>query len=159
MYPSRPELAIEVEKLANVLRQLSIGEVASYAAIDAAIGAAHHYVALGKARKLVEAETGLRFETVHRVGIKKIDASSASGIGTHARKRISKIAKVQCARLAGLKYNDISPEQQKKIDMERSLLGAISVAASAKTAKLVETKIQTGPILPANVFDLVRAEK
>ena len=92
---------------------------------------------------------------MHGVGVKKLAGADVVGIGKDARKKIGKIAKHQAARLTGLQYNDISPEAQKRIDAERSLLGAISMASAMPAARTIEKHISTGPEAARTVLDLL----
>jgi hypothetical protein len=153
MFTTNPELQIEIEKLSEQLRHLPIGSTASYGALKDGVGGSYSPWALIRARKAVEDETGLRFATVRSVGIKKLAAADVTGIGSEARARIGRVAKSQSKRLANLKYNDLSPEDRAKIDMERSLLGAIHAASSIKSLKAVAADATTtGPQIAAAVF-------
>jgi len=77
----------------------------------------------------------MRLETVRSVGIRKLAAAEVPGIGAAARRRIGRSAALHARRLSGLKYNDITPEAQTRIDLERSLLGAIQGMATSVTTK------------------------
>lgn len=157
MFKSNPETEIEVEALAKILEGLSIDETISYEHLTATVGYSVQArpFPLMKARKQVENRTGLRFETVHGIGIKKIPASAVAGIGAAYRKRIQRTAMRQSKRLTGLRYNDIDQATQARIDAERSLLGAIS-ATAGMDARQVEPISQTGPAVAAKVFGLLR---
>lgn len=156
MFTTNPERQIEIELLAKALHDLPIRETASYEALSSIAGYSVQArpFALIKARKKVEAETGLRFETVNRIGVKKLDGASVPGIGARARKTIARKAKRQAERLCGLKYNDIDKDTQARIDAERSLLGAISATAKADAQKVTE-HTQTGPVVAARLFELL----
>jgi hypothetical protein len=158
MFTTNPETQIEIEKLAAMLRELPPGETASYAALSEAVSynVQHKPFALMRARRVVEQESGLRFGTVMREGVKRLPATALPGIGMASRKRMSRMAKRQAARLTGLRYNDIDATIQARIDAERSLLGAISVVAATNSEKLSE-HTTTGPMVAAQVLDKVRA--
>jgi hypothetical protein len=156
MFTANPEKQIEVEKIAAILRQAPVGGTVTYRQIEAALGREFDRLALMKARQLVEKEDGIRFGTVRKVGVKKLDAAAAIGIGAEARQRIRRIAGHQCARLTGLKYNDITADGQRRLDVERSLLGAISAAAANKSTAKVEPAITTGPEVANRVFQLLQ---
>jgi hypothetical protein len=131
---TNPQTAIEVEKLSAVLNDLGPNDVATYEALSQVVGYAvqEKPFALMKARKAVEEQTGLRFETVIRVGVKKLPAEALPGIGVAVRKRIARATRRQSKRLSGLRYNDIDRRLQGRIDAERSLLAAISTVATTK---------------------------
>lgn len=158
MYPTNPETAIEVEKLVAVLRDLPPGEMVTYATLSEAVGypVQRKPFPLMRARKIVEQESGLRFGTVMREGIKRLPANALPGIGADVRKRMSRAAKRQAVRLTGLRYNDIDSTIQARIDAERSLLGAISAIATANAEKLSE-HTTTSPMVAAQVFEKVKA--
>ena len=158
MFNTNPETAIEVDAVSNMLTQLPMTEILSYASIGEALGydCQRKPFSVFKARKKAEAETGLRFETVRGVGIRKIDSAAVVGIGAAARRRIARHAKYQAIRLTGLKYNDIAPEIRSRIDAERSLLGAISATARASTENIA-SHTSTGPVVPARVFEMIKS--
>lgn len=155
MFNSRPDLQIEVEKLTVPLSILPIGETITYASLRDAVGGSYAPWSLIKARRIVENDTGLRLESVHGVGLKKLSATDVAAIGGVARQRIGRIAKRQSGRLTGLKYNDLTADERRKIDVERSLLGAISAVASNSAAKAMEQHAETGPQVAARVFGIV----
>lgn len=156
MYHTNPETELEIDAIARVLIELPIRQVATYDALSEAVGydVRAKRFALMKARNRVEAQTGLRFSTVHGEGVKKLDAAAVAGIGADARKAIARKAKTQSARLTGLRYNDIDPKAQQRIDVERSLLGAISAAAKTPVER-IEGAVSTGPVVASKVFDLL----
>lgn len=156
MITSNPEIQIEVERLAAILRGLPIRATATYAELSETVGypVNRKPFALLKARKLVEQETGMRFATVRREGVKKLDGADVVGIGAMARKLIARKARTQAARLTGLSYNDIDSGKQARIDAERSLLGAISATAKADIERVTQVA-STGPVVAAKVFDLL----
>lgn len=157
MLKTNPEITIEVELLAAILRGLGPDQLATYVELSAAVGYSiqDRPFPLFKARKVVERETGLRFSTVRGEGVKKLPADALAGIGAFARKRISRHARRQAERLTGLRYNDVSAPLQSRIDAERSLLAAISAVAGASHEPITQNT-STGPIVAARVFDLIR---
>lgn len=158
-FTTNPERQIKIERLAKALRDLPIRAIATYADLSAQLGedVRTERLALMRARDLVEKETGMRFATVHGEGVKKLDAAAIPGIGEEARAQIARRARRKHAKLTGLKYNDIDPALQTRIDAERSLLGAIAATARAKAEQVIE-HTATGPIIATRVFDLVAAK-
>lgn len=159
-FATSPDTQIKVEALALALRALPVGEVMPYAAAATAckepdrgrLGAL-----LVRARKSVEQAEGSRFATVHRIGIKRLAAEDMPGIGSHARARIGRIAKRQFHRLSGIRAN-MSAETQAQIDIQRSLLGAISEISKPSAAeKLQKRGDVTGPMVAAAVFQEMAA--
>ena len=159
-FTTNPERQVEIKQLADMLADVPVRGIVTYAQLSDAAG---HSVqdrpfALMKARNKAEKESGMRFETVRDIGIKKLDGESVHGIGIAARKHIERHAKRQSKRLAGLKYNDIGKERQARIDVERSLLGAVASMAAAKPEKL-EKHAQTGPMVARKVLEALSGEE
>lgn len=154
MFTTNPETEIEIERLEAALSNLPIREVITYSQLSEAVGydVQDKPFALIKARQRVEEKTGMRLGTVRGEGIKKLDGEAIVGIGVAARKSIARRAKRQAARLTNLSYNDIDGKTQQRIDAERSLLGAISSAATANVSK-IEPIAATGPAVSARVFE------
>ena len=155
MFNTSPDRQIRIERLAKFLRDLPIREVATYEALSDHLGedVKSDRIALIRARKVAERETGMRFATVHGEGVKKLDAAAIPGIGEEVRKGIARKARRQSERLVGLKYNDIDGPMQARIDAERSILGAIAATANVKAEK-VEIHTSTGPIVPSRIFQV-----
>lgn len=151
---TKPEHQNRIEKIENFLKDMSNSQLSSYQEISEYCGfdVLDHRVSLIQARKNVEKSQGSRFETVYRQGIKKLGGDGVVGIGAVARRRVTRIAKTQSARLTGLRYNDISPAMQSRIDAERSLLGAIASTASTQSIERVEAETSTGPIAASKVL-------
>lgn len=158
MIATDPQTAIEVEKLAILLSELATEETVTYETLSEAVGYSiqHRPFTLIKARKIVEEQSGLRFSTVMRIGVKKLPATAVPGIGVVARKRIGRAAKRQAKRLTGLKYNDIDSRVQARIDAERSLLAAISTVSTADVGEFEKETSTTGPMVARQVFDALR---
>lgn len=158
MFATNPETQIEIEKLSTILRNLGPDGLATYADLSTAAGYAvqRKPFPLIRARKLVEDETGIRFETVARAGVKRLSADALPGIGISARARVARLARRQAARLTGLKYNDITAPIQARLDAERSLLGAISAVSKAQAEKIA-ANTTTGPIIAAKIFEQIAA--
>jgi hypothetical protein len=150
MFKSAPENAIDVSALVVALKAVPIGETITYIALSDAIGRniKAEFWLLHKARVVTEKETGSRFAAVRGVGIKKLPTAEIVGIGTNARRRIRNAAKVASARLVGISANDMTPEITRKIDTERSLLGAISLVSTQSAVSQVEKKVSDSGPLP-----------
>lgn len=155
---TNPELELEIEIMRKLLAELSIGSTLSYAAIDEHLGRPYNRFALMAARRRYEEASGMRLATVFNVGVKKLSAEEVAGIGPASRVRIGRTAARQAKRLVGLTYNDMPPEVQTKINIDRSLLGAISALSKGEAAQKLETDGigKTGPEVAGKVFDLLK---
>ena len=153
MFSSNPEYAAEVSALADLLKSASISATVSYRQMSVAIGRdvqKEARISLLKARKLVEKETGARFETVIKVGVKRLAAHDLPGIGTHSRRRIGALSRRAYARLMNISNNDITPEIERRLHAERAHLGAIALVSKETSHVKIEDAVRTvGAEIPA----------
>ena len=153
MFKTSIESIAETEKLVAMLSGLSIGKMLTYKQASAAIGRNVQGAArpnLDRARRIVERETGARFTPMHNQGIVRLPTEEIPSIGSHARGRISKLAKRAYRRLSGMSANDVSPAVQTQILTERSHLGAIAMFSGRKTHKKIDAAITVvGSEIPA----------
>lgn len=162
-FPTDPERALKIDILAAALRDLPMEGILSYEELgdliaeDLTIAGHTDRLSLVRAKARVERESGFCFETVRKVGLKKLSGSSLSGIGVTARRKIARKAAKEGKRLASARYN-LSSGDQAKVDAERSLLGAICVAAKAEIEPVQKMAV-TGPMVAHKVFDLFRKEE
>ena len=155
MNKTTPEREIEIERIVAVLVALSVGQTATYQVLTDAIGRdvqADARLVMITARKRAEKQTGQRFETVFKVGIKRLAAADVVGIGATARGRIKRASTRAFKRLTGLSYNDVDKATQARIDAERSLMGAISALSAERNVTAIQTGTQTGPIPAIEVY-------
>lgn len=149
---SNPEVQAEITALCNLVRALPIGATLAYEAATEAVGRDVQGVArfsLMRAREIVEKQDGIRFGTVSKIGVKRLQTEDIPSIGTQARRRIRRTARRGYARLAGLRVNDITPQIQKQLDTERAALGAISLFTEERAVKKIEADTErVGAELP-----------
>jgi hypothetical protein len=154
MFQTRPETQTQIEALTVALCALPVGETASYDALNKA-APGHTYWSLLAARKATEEQTGMRLACVRSEGIKKLAAKDIASIGATARVHIRRVAKVQGKRLAGLSYNDMDAAQRRKVDVERSLLGAVAMVTSTKSANAMARDEQPAEHPAARVLSML----
>lgn len=143
-FKSSPETEAEIATLIEMLRVLSVGDVIGYGTMSEAIGRDTQGIArlsLIRARKTVEKEDGIRLATVFNTGVKRLAAEDIPGIGSHARRRIGRTAKTAYKRLSDIRGSNVSPEVQRNINVQRSLLGAITLFTGSKAEKRVEKEV------------------
>lgn len=155
---SRPENEIVVEKIAAMLQALPFDGVLSYDELKPFGEWSAVYRRLATARKRVERESGVRFESI-RGGVKKLSGASVAGIGGFARKRIGRLARGASQRLTGLKYNDITSKDRAVIDAERSLLGAVSALTTTSARQGVSEGSKSGPLSASEVMKALAGQK
>jgi hypothetical protein len=160
MLQTSPQIEIETDILANVLAEVASGETVTYARLSLAIGRdvskSNARLALMKARKRVEKNTGALFATVRGEGVQRLTAENVPGIGAQTRRSIKRRAKSAYERLTAQKYNNVTDETRRRIDAERSLLGAIASMASDGAAHKVSVGTQTGPMSITQVMEAIK---
>jgi hypothetical protein len=157
MFAANPQTSIEIEAIARLLAEAPVGGVVTYQQIEAATGRriAECRIALLKARDAVEAQSGGLFGTVHKVGVKRLTAAEAPGIGADARRRMGKAARRTYKRLSTLKTNDIDITTRARIDAERSVMGAVSAMVKTGLRDRIEKASPTAPMPAAKVAELL----
>ena len=146
MFISKPEYQAEISALIEILKAAPLGATITYQAMNAVIGRSVQREAsfsLIKARKIVEKETGARFGTIYKIGIKRLSAQEIPSIGIDGRRRISSISKRAYARLSNLSNNDITPEIERRIQAEKSHLGAIALVTKEVQHKKIDEYVKT----------------
>lgn len=134
MFQSNPKRAALIAKLRQALSELPVGDMLTYPDAHRLTGVVDRRnltELLGVARRLEERETSARFSAIWNTGIKRLTAEEIAGIGSETRNKIAKRARVGVRRLSDLRVN-FTPEEQARVDAERSLLGAIAALSSVK---------------------------
>lgn len=149
-----PAHEIAVEKIAALLAALGVGEILSYADASKAAGldlrSAARWLLL-RARANVEKERpDVRFTTERGQGVRRLAADEIPGIGAAARRSIRRKARIGYRRLADQKMN-LSPQDQARVDLERSILGAVITVSRDATLKKAATGERTGPLTLADL--------
>jgi hypothetical protein len=150
MFKTSPELTAARQRVVEALCMIPIGGIATYAALSEAAGldvAKHRYV-LKSAIADAEEETRGRFATVHKQGIKRLEATDLPSIGARGFKSIHRTAKTTAERLTGFGANDVPSETRIVLDSQRSLLGAIVAMSSRPRAPRIERR-ELVLVLPA----------
>ena len=102
------------------------------------------YYPLKKARKLVEKQTGILFEIVRAVGVKKIQAGELRAVGAGYIRAVRRKAKSGAERIGLAKYNDLSVAEKNTIIAQRAQLMAIAHIADNRRTSRVEAAAANG---------------
>jgi hypothetical protein len=162
MITSRPELQTEINTLAAILAQAPIDHTVTYSELSRAIGRNVQTVArvtLLRARRKAEAENGTLFGTVTRVGVKRLPTVEAPSVAKDAMKAIGRKARRTITRLDNVTGN-ADPQTAQRISACRSQLGAVALASSLNSEKIIAatSTMPAGQPLPVGrVFDLLKA--
>ena len=159
MFATSPQSEIEVATASRLLEALPIGATLTYADIKASVGRDVHkesgYILI-RAVKRAETATGGRYATVRGIGIRRLPTEEIPGIGAVTRRRIRRAAGKAFDRLSNVKANDLTQATQARIDVERSLLGAVSVVVSDTALAKVSKGERTGPHTLPQVLEALR---
>lgn len=126
----------DVRAIVERLKAVPIGEIITKDQISAALGRDinRYYWLLLSARKVVNDELGLVFETLPRVGFRHLPANETHKVGDTSRGRIRRIAKnanrVITNRMRTA--NDISNDERLRLIAEQSTLGLLEQASRDK---------------------------
>ena len=160
MFRTNPENAPIIEKIAEMLAAVSIGDTLAYMAIDAATGrrvAGKDRHLLQAAREQAEKNMGCLFECVRSVGIKRLTSDATPDVGLQAIRRCRKAAKRGVRRLERVNTNSMSDSEVKRVVGFRCMLGAIVLVADGNKARTVAAVIDpVRPIPPAGILDMFR---
>lgn len=143
-------LSPETEALLAALKSVPLGGEISYRTLSAAVGRPVNGPArssLNSARRIALRELGVAFTAVRGVGLRRITADEAPGMGATARSRIRSTAKraTRGIRAVVAASNGVSPEVQRRVSAEISALGLLAEVASEPAQKAFSAD---GPALP-----------
>lgn len=145
---TNPETAVVIEVIRRKLEALPLGGTIPYSALSEAAGVQllprkRHLIAA--AIKRLERDTDARFSSVAGVGIKRLDAEAFAGIGDDAVTKTRRVAKRAIARLTT--RNNLPPDLDRKLSLQRAHLGAIAHFARPSAARIMETTTEkAGPV-------------
>lgn len=157
--PTNPEHAAIIERLADRLAALSIGDTLAYIEANEIAGgrdiAGRYRYLMDKAREKAEKRLGCIFECIRSVGIKRLPTSECPEVGLVAIRRVRRISKRGVARLGRLSTNSLSTAEQKRVIGFTSMLGAIAMVADGNKARTVAAVADPArPIPPADILSM-----
>lgn len=154
--PTDPENAKRIAILADALRALPIGQVASYDALSALIGTpAQGSHVLTRARERAEKELGCIYEVERRVGVRRMESAAAPEVGLAAIGRIRRAARRTKKRLARLNVNSLTLSESQRVVGYQAMLGAIATVADGRRAQAVGAVADPlKPIPPQNILQM-----
>lgn len=137
--------------LADFLKALAIGEVATYDQLNAVLpsGDVRHECrpAIYKARKTLLDEYQMVFSTVVKVGIKRLaDVEVIAQERGHVR-RLHKSAKKSMRRLSTVDFQSLDESSKGTHRLVSATLGAVALCSSGPSQLKLEAKLKTGQAL------------
>jgi len=155
-FVSAPETYIEVKVLVEKLKEIPLGGTVSYADLSNAIGRdvqKSGRLPLVKAREIVEKESGTRFGTVHRVGVKRLEYKDMPGVASKGQSTVLRHTRRTIRKISNLSYNDMDEKTTNELRIAKSHLGAIALVCKPSTRKVVEEQVKTmGTEIPPNLI-------
>lgn len=163
MFETNPENAAIIEKLADMLAEISIGNILTYkdanAATDRDIQHKHRYL-MEAAREQAEKQLGCIFECVREVGFKRLAAEECPEVGLTALRGIRRKAKRGMSRLDRLNTNSLDGSGQRRVIAYKAGLGACALVADGNKMRTVAAAVDpASPIPPENILDMFRQKK
>jgi alkylated DNA nucleotide flippase Atl1 len=160
MFSTNPENAADIEAIRNLLLELPIGQMISYAAISERLGRdpTERRWILQRALKEAETDCGGLFAVVRGEGIKRLPSSAVADAGLHPLQKIRRTARRGHDRLATVMVNDLDDSERHRLLAHRSMLGAISAISDGRRAPTIAKEVSTvGHAVPAGrVLDLLK---
>lgn len=160
MLETSSAISVMTNNLADFLATASVGETISFADMSRELGCdvlTRRYV-IQKARDQLLAGRGIRFDSVFRVGLKRVSIDELVGVTDRAIKKIRRDAKRANKRidLQLSRANDVDERTRFDLNNRRSLLGAIEVLSSRKSVEQI-SKVADERVIPfGKVFDALR---
>ena len=151
-------LSAETAILRDALLAAPIGDVVTFDELAEAIGRNVRTAARGKlesARRVCERDHNAVFETVRGVGLRRIPATEAAGLGAGARKSITRTAKRGLRRMEACTAgaNSLPPSVQVAVAREASALGLMAHLAQDDAVKaMTDTDKAPPPAHAAEAF-------
>jgi hypothetical protein len=138
------EAAEDTQFLCRMLRDVPIGGEVTHQAMSEAIGrdvqGNARYV-VSSARRILERE-GIVFGALAGVGLRRLDDVGKIGVSDDGLSRIRRMAKHRRRVLDTVTaYDELAPEAQAKLNMARSVFGAIGLMTGSTSIRKLESAV------------------
>ncbi len=145
------QIAIQTKALADLLETVSIGDIVTFDDMSKVLGQDVRKIryVLENARTKILAENGLRFDSVYKIGLKRMNIEDAIGVSDRNIKKIRRTARLASKRVNQQlsRANAVDDATRFALNARLSLFGTIETLASQKTVREVE-KVSDERILP-----------
>ena len=143
-------LSPETAALHEALKLVPYGEMITYAALTAVIGrdvTKQAAARLQSARHIALRDDGAAFETIRKVGLRRVPADEASQIGSAARRKIRRASNRAVKGMVAVAKtsNGLAPDAQRKLAAEISTLGLMAELAGDKATEKQATDGKVAP--------------
>ncbi len=134
----------DAKTIADMLRAASVGAVVTYDDMSDALGRdvlTYARPAIASARKMVQQENRMVFDTVRKVGVKRLEDGDIVNLGDRARVSMRRIASHTVGKIVCVNYAGLSREQQTKHNTALSMFGVIKEMATSKSFERLESEV------------------
>lgn len=149
-------LSPETSALVEALKAVPIRGQITYAELSAVLGRdVQQSDKLHNARRIALRDHGAAFETIRKVGLRRMHPDEAPDLGGNARGRIRNASRTAIKSMKAVveASNGISPEAQKRLTGEIAALGLIAHLSNDKpTAQMAEVEAPLPPAKAARRF-------
>lgn len=155
----RFEPSIDARLLADRLSEVPAGETVKYADLNLVINRNVQAAARGalmSARRLLERERRILFESIVGVGLKRLTNEEIPKLGEAARRRIFKFSKRAVRKVSAADYEALSPQGKNQYNSALVALGTVAHFSSRDGAKKIESAVKEAqkPIPLAKTLEL-----
>lgn len=142
----RFELGVDTQALIRAMKAVPIGETITYAELEDVIkrpvmAGTTGYGALASARRYLEREDFVVFETITKTGLKRLDDIGKLRSGKAIIQGIGRRARKARTRLQAVDYDALPEQAQREHNAAASVLGALALMAKPSSAKKLEDTV------------------
>lgn len=140
---------IDAQEIAKRLRATSVGELVTYAELDALIGRDCRTHGLATARKELLAER-IVFSAVAKEGVKRLSPPEIVDAGRATVRKVNRASKRGIRTLAAADFDSLTTQQQMSHNAAMTVLALTASSTSADSIKRIERAVdQSKAALPA----------
>lgn len=146
---------VDTQKLVTFLRDTNVGDVITYAALEKHMrfpcqSGCVGYSVLSSARRILEQEEGIIFDTKTGEGLVRLSDSGKLKLVANTLQLTHKRVKKAMKRASTIDPEKLEGEDKHRYATNVSLLGVIELATRAKTAKQLEGGMTKPAVLAVN---------
>lgn len=141
----------DAKVLSDLMRRAAVGDTLTYEAMSAAINrdVTADRSLLYTARGIVQREDRVVFDSVQKVGLKRLADTEIVSLGDRARSRVRRIAKRASQAIVCVNYDTMPRDAQVKHNTALSMLGVVQELATDKSFLKLQKHVDTaGTELP-----------
>lgn len=153
MAAKKPSFAAsaDAKTLVGLMRNIKVGEVLTYETMAEALNrnVTHDRSVIYTARGIVQKEDRMVFDSVFKLGIKRLDDSEIVNLGDRARTRVRRLSRKVTQAIVCVNYDTLSRDAQVRHNTALSMFGVMAELATNKSFIKLESHVATaGTELP-----------